>query len=313
MRYLSAVLLLTLALLDGCTRPGATGVSVNSSFRPLIPPDAKALAEVDIDSLKRSGFYQRHQDQLNFPLLNAMSERVGMDPRRDLSDLLVVWTGARVIAMTRGHFDRQAVESKLPSLGTHPMRYKNYTLFGEQQYALAFLKHGVAVAAPLQTLRSEIDLESNSAGGVPDELQSRLAIVPKGDQIWAVSRGGIALAEVPMRSDIESALANIVGYVDATTLGIGFDTGTHLNAEIVCVSNQGAQRIHDALRGGIGLARLTTRDNELDLLRLYDSIQVSRDRQTIRVKADLSAELTDKLLAHLPQITNRAGQALRER
>jgi len=309
-RYFLAVLLITAALLASCTNPGATGISVNSAFRRLVPPDTKALAAVDVDKLKASPFYQRHQKELNLPMLDAMSERVGFDPRRDLSDLLVAWNGSRAVVLARGQLNRETLESKLRSLGTRPTRYKNYSLFGEDRETLTFSKHGVAIAGPTGAVRSEIDLESSGGGGVPDELQARLAAIPKGDQMWAASRGGLAFTEIPMRSDIDSALSNIIGYVNATSLGIGFDTGTHLQAEIVCVSNEGAQRVRDALRGGIGLARLTTRDDESGLLGLYDAIQVTQDQQTIDVKADLSGELTDKLLAYLPQIRNRADQLL---
>ena len=312
MRYLLAVLLIAAAALSACHKPGTTGVSVNSAFRPLIPPDTKALAALDVDKLKTSGLFQRHQNLLNSPFLDALSERVGLDPRRDISNLLVAWNGKDAVAIARGGFNLGALESKLPSLGTRPTRYKSYTIFGDNRDALAFLKHGVAIAGPLQTVRSEIDLESSGGGGVPDELQARLAMIPKGDQVWAVSRGGLAFADVPMRSDIESALSNIVSYVSDTNLGVAFDTGTHLSAEIVCISNEGAQRVRDALRGGIGLARLTTRDDESDLLQLYDAIQVSQDQQIIHVNADISGQLTDKLLAHLPQITNRADQMLKE-
>jgi hypothetical protein len=309
-RYFLAVLLIAAGLLGSCTRPGATGVSVNSAFRPLVPPDTKALAAVDFDKLKASPFYKRHQNDLDLPILNAMSERVGFDPRRDISDLLITWNGSRALVLARGRLNRETLESKLRSLGTQPTRYKSYTLFEEDRETLAFLKHGVAIAGPAEALRSAIDLENNGRGGVTDELQARLATIPKGDQVWAVSRGGLGFTELSMRSDIDSALSNIIGYVNDASLGLGFDAGTHLQAEIVCVSNEGAQRVRDALRGGIGLARLTTRDDESDLLKLYDAIQVSQDQQTIHVKADLSGELTDKLMAYLPQIRNRADQLL---
>ncbi len=268
---------------------------------------------MNVDKLKASPFYQHHRNDLNAPLLDAMSERIGLDPRRDISDLLIAWNGKDVVAIGRGDFNLGALESKLPSLGMRPARYRNYTIFGADREALAFLKHGIAVAGPAETVRSEIDLENNGGGGVPDELRTRLAAIPKTDQVWAVSRGGLALDRMALRSDLDSALSNIIGYVSATSLGIGLDSGTHLQAEIVCVSNEGAQRVRDALRGGIGLARLTTRDEESDLLKLYDAIQVAQDQQTVHIRADVSGELTDKLLAYLPQIRNRADQMLRAR
>lgn len=313
MRYLLIVLFAALIVAAGCSKRTSTGVSVNSAFRPLIPPDTKALAAVDVDKFKASPFYQRHQNELNFPLLDAMSERVGLDPRRDLSYILIVWNGKEPVAMARGRFKPRDLEQKFASLGLQRSEYKDHLLFGDNRDALTFERRDIAVAGPAAMVRSEIDLEDSGNGGVPDELQQRLALIPRDDQIWAVSRGGLAFAEAPMRSDIESALSNITGYISGTTVGIGFDTGTHVQAEITCISDQGAQRVRDALRGGIGLARLTTKDNESELLQAYDAIQVSQDRETVRVKADLSADLTDKLLAYVPALRSRAGQVLRER
>ncbi|MBV9405815.1 MAG: hypothetical protein JO211_10755, partial [Acidobacteriaceae bacterium] len=59
---------------------------------------------------------------------------------------------------------------------------------------------------------------------------------------------------------------------------------------------------------GIGLARLTTKDNEQNLLKLYDSIDVTQDQQTVHVRADLSSDLTDELLEKVAQLRMRAGE-----
>ncbi len=136
--------------------------------------------------------------------------------------------------------------------------------------------------------------------------------MPKGDQIWIVSRGGLPLAGLPMRSDYESALSNIVGYVRGTNIGIGIDAGAHLAADIICISNQGAQRVHDGLRAAVALGRLTTRDDQQDLLRLYDAIQVDQTQQVVHIGADLDAQLADKLLGYLPALQSGIG-AFRER
>ena len=118
----------------------------------------------------------------------------------------------------------------------------------------------------------------------PAELQQRLETIPKADQLWVVSRGGLPLNGIATRSDIDSALSNIVGYVSGAAMGVGIDTGIHLQADLTCISDQGAQRVRDAFRGGIGLARLTTKDNQLELLRLYDSVHVDQENSTIHVR-----------------------------
>jgi|GEM_PF-1231105 len=314
LRFLRAFLLASLLIGLGCGgKRGATGIAVDPAFTRLIPPDTEVLAGVRIDRLKDSAFYKRHEDQLNIPAIDEFSERAGIDPRRDLSGLLIAWNGKRPVVMARGRFAQDEVERKLSSLGARQSAYKKYVLFGTGQDSLVFVSKGVAVGGSPGTLHSVIDILDEKQGGVPDELEQRLAALPKEDQIWAVSRQGLPFADMPMRSDIRSALSNIVGFVSAASVAIGVDTGTHLDMEIACVSDQGAQRVRDALKGGIGLARLATNDNELDLLRLYDSIQVDQEQQVIHVRADLAGDLSDRLLARLPQIESRAGQALRKR
>ena len=81
---------------------------------------------------------------------------------------------------------------------------------------------------------------------------------------------------------MKSALGNIVAFVSGLTVGVHADSGLHLTAEFTCVSEPGAKRVDDALRGGIGLARLSTRDNDDQMLRIYDAIHVDhQDRAFI--------------------------------
>jgi hypothetical protein len=65
--------------------------------------------------------------------------------------------------------------------------------------------------------------------------------------------------------------------------------------------------VHDALRGLIGLSRLSTNESRLDLLRLWDAVHVDQEKQVVHVRVELPADLADKLLAELPKLTGRAG------
>lgn len=114
----------------------------------------------------------------------------------------------------------------------------------------------------------------------------------------------------PLRSDLESALSNFASFVTGTSFGLRFDAGSHLLARVICKSPEGAQRVNDAMRGLIGLARLSTKDNELDLLRLWDSVTITKDQQFVKVQADLPADLSDKLIDKLAAVRGHAGAVL---
>jgi hypothetical protein len=294
-----------------CSRQVSSGVVVDKAFKPLIRPDTSVLAGVFIDKLKATPLYQRHEKALDFPLLDASVQRLGFDPRRDLTELVFASDGKTAALMARGRFQPKEIEAKLQASGLRRKSYKNFTILGDDQNSLAFLKGGMMLAGPAQTVRSELDFQDSGAGEVPEELQERLRTLPKDDQIWMDSRNGLPFAETPMRSEVQSALSNIVAYIRGTTAGLALDNGLHLQANLTCVSAEGAQRVHDAIRGGIGLLRLSTKDNETDMLKLYDAVQVDQDQNLVRVHADLSGDVADKLLNMLPQFKSRSDQFLR--
>jgi hypothetical protein len=269
------------------------------------------LAGMSIDRLKTTPLYRRHEKELDFPLFDASVQRLGFDPRRDLIDILFASDGKAGTLMARGRFQPKEIEAKLQASGLPRKPYKNFTLLGDDRNAVTFLKGGVLLAGSPQIVRSELDFQDSGAGEVPEELQERLRTLPKDDQVWLVSRKGLPFAEAPMRTDVQSALSNIVAYIQGATAGLGADNGLHLQANLSCISKEGAQRVHDAIRGGIGLLRLSTKEGEADMLKLYDAIQVDQDQNLVRVHADLPRDVADKLLNMLPQIKSGSDQLLR--
>lgn len=311
MRYFLSVLLACAAFAGvSCGGKPELGVRLDPAFRPLIPPDAAVLAGVNLGELKKTPLYGRYESQVNQAGLDAFSERFGIDPRRDVEAVVLAANANGRIALARGRFTKQQLEPRLTAMGMQRTDYKGYAVFGDERNSLVLLKDGVAGAGTAKTVRALVDRVGEGHETVPKALQRQLATLPKDDLIWVVSNGGLPLAGMPLRQDVQSALSNIEGFVTKVTAGAAVDSGVHFRADFDCISPEGAQRVHDALRGGIGLARLTTNDNALDMLRLYDSIKVSKDAEQVHVKADLPADLTDKVWSHLPQAMYHLNRAL---
>ena len=288
-----------------CSRQVSSGVAIDKVFKPLIRPDTNVLAGASLDKLRATPLYQRHEQALDFPLFDASVQKLGFDPRRDLTALLFASDGKTGALIARGRFQPKEIEAKLQAAGLQRQSYKSFTLLGDDLNSVAFLRGGVVVAGTPQVVQSELDFQDSGAGEVPEELQERLRTLSSNDQIWIISRKGLPFAEAPMRSDVQSALSNIVAYIQGTTAGLAADNGLHLQMNLTCISKEGAQRVHDAIRGGIGFLRLSTQENEIDMLKLYDAIQVDQDQNLVRVHADLSGDVADKLLNMLPQLKSR--------
>ena len=312
MRQASATLLLgLLSLAVGCRRPAlSTGISVESSLQKLIPADTRVLAGVDLDRLKTTPFYARHAQQLDIPALAALSEQTGFDPRRDLSAVVLAWNGKDLLIAGRGKLSREALERRLASANP-PALHRKHKLFRVGGSSLSLIDEHTFVAGSPRSVETAIDQLVSGGGEIPDELASRLRSLPRDNQVWLVSRGDLPFADLPLRSDYASALSNLAGYVNGTSAGAAVADGLRLGATIFCVSEVGSKRVNDALRGGIGLARLSTKDNQLDILRLYDAIKVVQGKQQVDVTANLSPDLSDLLLTRLTGLSGRAGSLLR--
>jgi hypothetical protein len=296
--FLSVWALAFLPVLTGCNKRTSSRVSIDPRLEKLVSDDAKVIVACDLAALKTTAFYARHQSQIDTPLLNELSGRIGFDPRRDISKLLLTWNGKELLLSARGHFDKRQIEMHLAD-SSRPTEYKNYALFGEGRETIVFLDSELALAGNIKAVRNAIDVYKENTGHLPEEFSSDLAQLSGAEQIWLVSRGGLPFADVPTRTDVASILSNFAGYVRSTSAGITANQGLQLKARIDCIPQQGSKRMDDGLRGGIGLARLAARDKQPDLVQLYDAIRVRKDEQTVYVNADLPAALADDLLRRL--------------
>ncbi len=295
----------------GCSKTQQTGASLDSAFRAGISPDAQTLISVRLDQLKSSQLYQRHQELLDVPRLNDLATRAGLDPRKDIASLCLIWDGKNLVLLAKGSFSSAQVQQRLVSGGAQKVAYKNGFLFTHGDASVSFPKEGLLVASSTPAVQSELDLLSSKDVQIPDELKARLAEIPSDAQIWAVSRGGLPGAGLPFGPSLESAMSNFASFVTGTSFGLRVDTGSHFHSLITCKSPEGAQRVNDAMRGLVGLARLTTKDNELEMLRLWDAISITKDQQVVRIQADIPADLSDKLIQQMQGLRGRVGPMLR--
>lgn len=291
-----AVFLFTAA----CRRSPSTGVFVDPAFGPLVNSDVKIMAGVRMEKIRATPLYQKLESQFPLSMLDEFSKQTGLNPRRDIWEILFTSNGKDSLIMMRGRFTVGELEPKIEHLGAQRTKYKEFTLMGDDRNALVFLNPGVAVAGSRPALERMID-RRNQGGGIPEAFQQKLKTILAENQIWAISTGGLTIPESAIsRSDAQSMLSNLVGFVKDTAIAIHADSGLHLKSDISCVSEEGSQRVKDALKGMIGFARLGTSDKQPELLPLWDAFKVDKEQDTVHVTANLDATLTDQLLKLLP-------------
>ena len=84
--------------------------------------------------------------------------------------------------------------------------------------------------------------------------------------------------------------------VQTATLGMDLSHGLSAAAEVDCTTERDAKFVHDMVKGIVGLGRLNTPDNQPEMLKLYDAIQVTQQGTRTQANADIPQELADKFL-----------------
>jgi hypothetical protein len=283
-------------VLVGCQRGNPGLLHIDPTLESLAPADSIFVVGANVDAIRDTPVYHRLVSGAVLPQLQEFTEKTGVDPRKDLAQLLSCSNGKRSLWMARGKFDVPGIEARLQANGPAPVAYKNHRLFGSEQSSMLFLNTSTFLAGPAVELRDILD-HGHSGRGLPVALRDLLRTLPPGDQIYAALTGGLAglnLA-VPDNSNL-ATLLQVLRSVDTATLGMDLSKGLNLKVDVNCKSERDAKFVHDMVKGVVGFGRLNTPDKHPEFLKLYDAIQVTQQQTRAAVTADIPQDLADKFL-----------------
>lgn len=286
-----------LVVLCGCKTQRQSSLHIDQGLERLVPADTTFILGADLEALRNTPVYHKWLDQLALPQLNEFTRQTGVDPRKDLSQVLSCSNGKSAVLLARGTFKSSDLESKLVANGARKSDYKGHNLFGDDRWAVTFVHSSTAVAGSTPELRSIIDRQDARQYALSPELRAKVDSIGANRQIWAAVVGGLQGLNigVPEDSNLGSAMRLLQG-IDKATLGIDLRNGLDLKAEADCRTERDAKHINDAIRGLVGMGRLSTPDNQPDLLKLYDAVKVTQQQARVQVVAEVGSDLVDKFL-----------------
>jgi len=290
------LLLAGLACLVSCRSSGAKSVRIDPALAALVPADTVYLLGADMEHLSRTPAWQKLQT-LALPDLNRFTQATGLDPRRDIREVLACSNGIGAAIILRDRLQVSDLASRLQARGATSLSYKGHALYTSDRAALTFLDSTTAAAGDTASVEGIIDAHDRGGSGLPVALQPLVQEIPARDQLWLVRAGGSP--GMRFGENDESRLGSIVRMlrgIRTIVVGIDFSNGLDFSAHVQCDTDNDATHIHDALRGAIGMARLSTPDNHPELLRVYDAIQVSQAKSLVTASASFSSEQVDQAL-----------------
>lgn len=247
--------LLALAAAAAACRTGPPP-AIPREMAQCVPPGAVVLAGARLEALRASPLY---------PRLPA-SAVAFLQPFRDASDLLLVFNGADLLLIARGHFREAAPGATLAG--------GNLMLSGS----------AALVQAALAQRRS-------GAPGSKD-LLAQAEAGAAGHEIWAATRGGVNL---PLTGDA-SNLNRLLWLAQFATVGLRAEPPMQLDFAAQCATPGAANHLEETLRAFLSLAAAGVA-RQKELAAILKAADVRRDGERVqaalRVPADAMPEILE--------------------
>jgi hypothetical protein len=282
--------------LSACQSKQSASLHISPALETLVPADSVVVLGINLAALRDTAAYQKLITRVPLPQLDDFQKQTGLDPRKDLSELLLASNGKTALLLVRGKFHVTDLDARFKSKGVKPSDYKGHALYGDDRAAIYFLDDSTAAAAPPASLHALID-GAGSTTGLPAALRELLRTLPASDQIYAALTGGLENLNLPLprEGNLGSVLQSLRS-VQSASLGLNLSQGIDGVAQVTCATERDARFIHDMLRGLVGFGRLNTPDNQPEMLKLYDAIEVTQQQQKAIVTAHVPQDLADRFL-----------------
>lgn len=294
MRVSCLIPVAALAALTACTAdPSRKGIALPASIERFIPADTVVLAGARIDQIHATPLYQRLMTDRKIPELDRFVQQTGLDPRRDLQEIVVASNGKQTLLIARGRMaDTARLEQMLVQQGAERVPLQKYSLLASKDQSVVFIDQSIALAAPLEHLKAVL----SQAGGAKPAILQQVSALAGTRHVWAVATGGFAPVPLPESGNLAN-LNRVFQSLENVSMTMDLSDGLNLAAAGLCNDEKNARQLHDMLRGLIGFGRLSTPSDRPELLRFFDGVRVDHDHRKVKVDAAVPMDLVDQFLA----------------
>ena len=274
-----------------CARKAAVGPKIDPALATLIPDDTTLLVGTRLEALERTPVYQKYLADRKFPQVEEFAKQTGLDPKKDLWELLFVSDGKNNVLLGRGKFANE-MEPRLEKEGAKRFGYKGYTLVGNEKTAVVFFSSSTAATGPTDSLKFLLD-QRGASKGPPAALAALMNDIPVDAQFWAAYVGG------PVDLGFTGNMANFSKLVqDIQTGSLYFDLRTGLSGVAAgeCSTDASAEEVQGALKAFIGLGRLNTPASAKDMQAAWDGMRVTRQEKRVKLYIDVPQNVVDQFI-----------------
>jgi hypothetical protein len=272
---------------------------VDNVLEKMTPPDATSLVGARMDAIKTMDLYRQLIEAQKLPQMDQFAEDTGFDPRRDVRELLFVTTPRGKVLLARGTFRLNSATLK----GVPKTRHGMYDIWGQAGGGFCILDSSLAAAGDIPAIEEALDEWQSGTHTAAQALMGRMGVASEKAQLWGISTGAANfLADnVPMTTG-GIDFSKIFGSLDDVWFEADLNAGLKAVVHGTTAREQEAVSLRDAVRGLVGLGRLSVPEKQPELLRLWDGIVAEQAGRSITIRADIAQDLIEKLVAMLSAV-----------
>lgn len=297
MKKLLFVAALAVAL-SGCKKTSG-GALVDPALSVLVPADTTMLVGIRVEDLLKTPIYKKYLADRALAPLDDFSKQFGIDPRKDIWELLFISNGKESVILGRGKFPSEP-EQRFPSelQGATRTNYRGYNLIGNDQTSLVLIGATVAGVGDTAGLKRILDARAQT-NGPPAVLAARMKEVPVTAGIWSVYAGSPitvpagASANVGNMVKILNSIQSGAFYMDLRTAVSGKATG-------IAATDAAAKELYDSLRGLLGLGRLMGAKDDVKMQRLFDGLRITQEGKNVNLYIEEQEDAITTLMDLIP-------------
>ncbi len=288
------VLLVGVVLLVGCnsTVPGPV---VDPAMITLVPPDTTMLIGVRVEDLVKTSIYQRYLADRPIAPLDEFAKQIGVDPRKNVWELLYISNGKERALLGRGKFSNEAEPRlEIEAKGAKRTGYRGFSLVGDDEAAVMLMGPSMAGIGDTAALKRIIDTRDKT-NGPPAVLTERMKEIPKTAALWTVYAGP-PMTLPPDASANMGNLVKIVNSVESGSFYLDVHAGVSGKGTGIAASEADAKELQGGMRGLLGIGRLVGAKDDVRLQRLFDGMRVTQEGKNVNLYIEEQEDAITTLL-----------------
>jgi hypothetical protein len=247
----------------------------------------------------------------------------GFDPRRDLSEILVVTNGKtdqnHILVLGKGVFNPAKIMTMAQTQGAGVTNYNGVDLLahpGKENTALAFLDASTALMGGADAVKAAIDRRKQGAP-LPSDVLARVRQLSTDNDAWFMTTGPLSdfFAGKIADPNLSGAMqGNLLQAVLQASGGIKFgQDAIRISGEALTRSEKDATALADVVRFIAGLVQLNKDGNEQaqKIASLLDTMQLTTQASTMKLSLTIPEDLMEKLFVPQDQGPRQAGKRKR--